>query len=138
MDISGNLMSVGFGGIPGLVESGGIFLCGVDIGGILMSVEFGRISGLVEPGGFLRCGVNIGGNFRLVDLSGFFGFWFGVGAVSRGAFLLADRLPCLVIFYVVVVVPCVLSFVDHCHICLTSPPKAIEGVRGIHPFQLLF
>ena len=74
MDISRNLMLVGFGGIPGLVESSRIFLYGVDIGGILMSVEFGRISRLVEPGGFLRCGVNIGGNFRLVDLSGFFGF----------------------------------------------------------------
>ena len=90
MDISRNLILVGFGRIPGLVESGRIFLYRVDIGGILILVEFGRISRLVEPSEFLRCGVNISRNFRLVDLSGYFRFWFRVRAVSRGAFLLTN------------------------------------------------
>jgi len=43
----------------------------VDISGNLISVEFGGILRLVESGRFLRRGVDIGGNLRLVDLSGF-------------------------------------------------------------------
>src|SRR6266567_1796673 len=36
----------------------------------------------------------------------------------------------------ILTIPYMLSLVDHCHIRLTSPPpKAIEGVRGIHPFN---
>jgi hypothetical protein len=43
----------------------------VDISGIFISVEFGRILRLVESGGFLRYRVDIGGNLRLVDLGRF-------------------------------------------------------------------
>jgi len=43
----------------------------VDIGGNLISVKFGRILRLVESGRFLRRKVDIGRNLRLVDLSGF-------------------------------------------------------------------
>ena len=63
----------------------------VDISGNLMSVEFGGILGLVESGGFLGRGVDIGGNLRLVDLSGFPRFQFGVRAVRRRTFLSAVR-----------------------------------------------
>jgi hypothetical protein len=51
-------------------------------------VEFSRILGLVESGGFLRCRVDISRNLRLVDLSEFPRFRFGVRAVRRKAFLL--------------------------------------------------
>ena len=43
----------------------------MDIGGNLISVKFGRILRLVESGRFLRRKVDIGRNLRLVDLSGF-------------------------------------------------------------------
>jgi len=43
-----------------------------------MLVEFGGILGLVELGGPFRYRVDVGGNFRLVDPSGFFRFWFRV------------------------------------------------------------
>ena len=82
VDISGNFMLVGFGGILGLVESSGFFVYGVGIGRILMSVDFGRSSGLVESSGFFVCGVGIRGIFILVGFGGFFRFWFGV--VMRG------------------------------------------------------
>ena len=64
-------MLVGFGGILGLVESGGFFVYKVGISGILMSVDFGGSSGLVESGRFFMCGVGIHGIFL---------FWFGVAA----------------------------------------------------------
>jgi len=50
---------------------GGISRSLVDISGNLISVEFGGILGLVESGGFFGRGVDISGNLRLVDLSGF-------------------------------------------------------------------
>jgi hypothetical protein len=43
----------------------------VDISRIFISVEFGRILGLVESGRFLRCRIDISRNLRLVDFSGF-------------------------------------------------------------------
>ena len=60
----------------------------VDISGIFISVEFSGILGLVESSRFLRCKVDIGGNLRLVDLSRFPRFQFGVRAVCYKAFLL--------------------------------------------------
>ena len=62
----------------------------VDISRIFILVEFGGILGLVESGGFLRCRVDISGNLRLVDLSRFsrFYFKFGFRAVRYKAFLL--------------------------------------------------
>jgi len=33
---------------------------------------------LVELGGLFRCRVDVSGNFRLMDPSGFFRFWFRV------------------------------------------------------------
>ena len=71
----------------------------VDISGIFISVEFGRILRLVESGRFLRYRVDISGNLRLVDLgrnlrlvdlSGFprFYFRFRFRAVRYKAFLL--------------------------------------------------
>jgi len=53
---------VGFGGISRSL---------VDIGGNLISVKFGGILRLVESGRFLRRRVDISRNLRLVDLSGF-------------------------------------------------------------------
>ena len=73
VDINGNFMLVGFGGILRLVESGGFFVYGVGISGILMSVDFGGSSGLVESSGFFICGVGI---YRI------FIFYFGV--IMRG------------------------------------------------------
>ena len=49
----------------------------MDISGNLISVEFNRIPGLVELGGFLRY-IDINGNFRLIGLSGFSRFYFRV------------------------------------------------------------
>jgi hypothetical protein len=43
----------------------------VDISRNLILAEFGGILGLVESGGFLRRRVDIGRNLRLVDLSRF-------------------------------------------------------------------
>ena len=73
------------------MEFGGNSRSLVDISRIFMSVEFGGILRLVESGGFLRCRVDIGGNLRLVDLGRFprFHFGFGFRAVRRKAFLLA-------------------------------------------------
>ena len=59
-----------------------------DIVGYLILVEFSGIIRLVESSEFLRCGVDISGNLRLMDLSGFPKFWFGVRVVSYRAFLL--------------------------------------------------
>ena len=50
----------------------------VEFGGILRLVKFGGILGLVELGGLFRYRVDISRNFRLVDPSGFFRFWFRV------------------------------------------------------------
>ena len=50
----------------------------MDVGGILMLVEFGGILGLVELGGLFRYRVDVGRNFRLVNPSRFFRFWFRV------------------------------------------------------------
>jgi hypothetical protein len=60
----------------------------VDISRIFISVEFGGILRLVESGGFLRCRIDIGRNPRLVDLSRFPRFQFGVRVVYYKAFLL--------------------------------------------------
>ena len=50
-------------------------------------VEFSGIIRSVESGGFLKCRVNINRNLRLIDLSGFFRFRFGVRVVYYKAFL---------------------------------------------------
>jgi len=42
----------------------------------------------VELGRLFRCRVDIGGNFKLIDPSGFFRFWFRVCVVSYKALLL--------------------------------------------------
>ena len=60
----------------------------VDISRIFILVEFSRILRLVESSGFLRYGVDIGRNLRLMDLGGFFKFWFRVRAVHCKVFLL--------------------------------------------------
>ena len=49
----------------------------MDISGNLISVEFDGIPGLVESGGFLRY-IDISGIFRLVGLSRFSRFYFRV------------------------------------------------------------
>ena len=49
----------------------------MDISGNLISVEFNRIPGLVELGGFLKY-IDISGNFRLVGLSRFSRFCFRI------------------------------------------------------------
>ena len=54
-------------------------------------VKFSGIIRLVESGKFLRYRVNISENLRLIDLSGFFKFWFGVKVVSYRTFLLTIR-----------------------------------------------
>ena len=59
-----------------------------DISGNVISIEFGGIFGLVESGGFFKQ-MDFGGNFRLVDLSGFFGFLLKVKMVGYKTFLLA-------------------------------------------------
>jgi len=46
----------------------------VDVSGNLILVEFGGIPRLIELGGLFRYRVDISGNFRLVDTSGFFKF----------------------------------------------------------------
>ena len=56
-----------------------------------MSVKFGGVPKLVKSSGFLRHGVDINGNFRLIDLSKFSRFRFGVKAVYYRAFLLIIR-----------------------------------------------
>ena len=43
----------------------------------------------MEFSGNFRSLIDISGNLRLMDLSGFFRFWFGVKAVRYKAFLLA-------------------------------------------------
>ena len=54
--------------------SGNLIL--VEFGGILRLVEFSGILRLVELGGLFRYRVDVSGNFRLVDPSRFFKFWF--------------------------------------------------------------
>jgi len=43
---------------------------------------------LVESGGLFRYRVDVSGNFRLIDPSGFFRFWFRVCVASYKALLL--------------------------------------------------
>ncbi len=47
-------MSIGFGGILGLVEFNKFFVYKVGINRIFMLVEFGKISGLVESNRFFH------------------------------------------------------------------------------------
>jgi hypothetical protein len=62
----------------------------VDISRIFISIEFGRVLRLVESGRFLRYRVDISRNLRLVDLSRFLRFYFRFRfrAVYYKAFLL--------------------------------------------------
>ena len=53
------------------MEFSKVFRSLMDVSGNLISVEFSRISGLMESGGFSRRKVDISGNLRLIDLSGF-------------------------------------------------------------------
>ena len=55
----------------------------------LILVKFSRIVRLVEFSKFLRYKVDISGNLKLIDLSRFFKFQFGVRAVYYRVFLLA-------------------------------------------------
>ena len=80
VDISRIFISVEFGRILRLVESGGFLRCRVDISrsfilvGVssnLTFIEFSRIPRLVESSRFLRYRIEIGRNLRLVDLSRF-------------------------------------------------------------------
>ena len=50
-------------------------------------MEFSGIFGLVESSGFLKRGVDFSGNLRLVDLSGFPRFRFGIRAIYYRVFL---------------------------------------------------
>ena len=50
----------------------------MDIGGNLRLIEFSGILGLVELGRLFGYRVDVGRNFRLVDSSKFFRFWFRV------------------------------------------------------------
>ena len=50
----------------------------MDVSGNLILVEFSKILRLVELGRLFRYRVDISGNFRLVDPSRFFRFWFRV------------------------------------------------------------
>jgi hypothetical protein len=43
----------------------------------------------------------------------------------------ADQLLCFIVFYILTI-PCMLSLANYYCICLTSPPKAIKGVKGIY------
>ena len=61
----------------------------MDASGYLILVKFSGIIKLVESSGFLKCGVDISRNFRLMDLSKFLKFRFGVRVVYYRAFLLA-------------------------------------------------
>ena len=54
----------------------------------LILMEFSRIVRSVESSRFFKYGVNISGNLRLIGLSKFLKFWFGVRAVHYKAFLL--------------------------------------------------
>ena len=72
-----------------LVDVYGYFRSLVDVIRYLILVKFSGIIGLVKSGRFLRYGVDISGNLRLMDLSGFFKFWFRVKVISYRAFLLA-------------------------------------------------
>ena len=65
------------------------FLIGVS--GSFILVEFGKVSKLVESSGFFRRRVDISRYFRLIDLSKFSRFWFGVRVVYYRAFLLIIR-----------------------------------------------
>ena len=67
----------------------GYFRSLVDVIRYFILVEFSGIIRSVESGGFLKYKVNISGNLRLMDLSGFFKFWFRVRVVSYRVFLLA-------------------------------------------------
>jgi len=58
------------------------------ISGNLISVEFSGIFGLVESGGFFGYKVDFGRNLRLIDLSGFLRLWFRVRVIYYRAFLL--------------------------------------------------
>ena len=71
-----------------LADVYGYFRSLVDIIRYLILVKFSRIIRLVESSKFLKYGVDISGNLRLIDLSGFFKFQFGVKVVSYRAFLL--------------------------------------------------
>ena len=54
-------------------------------------MKFSKILRLVESGRFLRYKVDISGNLRLIDLSGFPKFQFGVKVVNYKALLLTIR-----------------------------------------------
>ena len=74
-----------------LVDIYGYFRSLIDVIRYVILVEFNGIIRLVESSKFLRCGVDISGNLRLMDLSGFFKFWFRVRVVSYKVFLLVIR-----------------------------------------------
>ena len=72
-----------------LVDVYRYFKCLIDVVRYLILVEFSRIIRSVKSSKFLRCGVDISRNLRLIDLSEFLKFQFGVRVVSYRAFLFA-------------------------------------------------
>ena len=63
----------------------------MDVSGNFMSMEFGGISKLVKFSKFLRHRVDISRNLRLIDFSGFLRFQFRVRTVCYKTFLLIIR-----------------------------------------------
>ena len=59
----------------------------MDVIGYLILVEFSGIIRSVKSSKFLRYRVDISGNLKLMDLSGFLKFQFGVRVVSYRVFL---------------------------------------------------
>ena len=72
-----------------LVDVYGYFRSLADVVRYLILVEFSGIIRSVESSGFLRYKMDISRNLRLMDLSRFFKFRFGVRVVFYRAFLLA-------------------------------------------------
>ena len=72
-----------------LVDVSRYFKSLINASGYLILVKFGGIIRLVKFSGFLKYRVDINRNLRLIDLSRFFKFQFGVRAVYYRVFLLA-------------------------------------------------
>jgi hypothetical protein len=78
----------------------------------------------------LRCSNSLGTTASFLSLSKELGF-------TTSQLGLANRLLYFTVVSHILTTPYILSLVGYCHIPL-PPPKALKGVRGIYPFQLLF
>src|SRR6266568_9065474 len=88
------------------------------------------------PAGLQLCHVLLGCSISLGTTASF------LGLSKAGVHYIPAR-PCQLIticfVFHILTIPCMLSLVDHCYIRRTSLPlRAIEGVRGIHPFRYHF